>query len=68
MYSPQDCEIRNPRDFGIRLVTAGDTRRGSARVSERTDQVHVGRVCSVMQQTAWPRCRLIENGFLLRKR
>ena len=43
MYSPQDCEIRKPRDFGIRLVTAGDTRRGSARVSERTDQVHVGR-------------------------
>ena len=42
MYSPQDCEIRNLRDCGIRLVTAGDTRRGSARFSERTDQVHVG--------------------------
>ena len=24
------------------MVTAGDTRRRSARVSERTDQVHVG--------------------------
>ena len=57
----QDCVIRNIRVFGIRLGTAGDT---NARVSKRTDQVHMRKSMSSNAAGRNGRCSSNEDGIL----